>query len=49
MTTEKGTDMEGDWKVQVTLFPALIHVIELQTSMDDAKEITILPAMVVLQ
>lgn len=49
VTTEKGTDMKGDWKVQITLSPALIQVIDPQTSMDYAKEVTIFLAMVVLR
>ncbi len=49
MTTDGGTDMEGNWVVLVTVFPALVQITEPLTSMDDAKEAIIFPARVVLQ
>lgn len=49
MTTEEGANMEGNWTVQVALFPALIQITDPQMVMDDAVEVTMFHATVVLQ
>lgn len=49
MTSEEGADKRGNRKVQIALFPALVQIIEPQATTDDAQEVTIFPATVVLQ
>lgn len=49
MTTVEGVDTQGNRTVQIALFPALVQIIEPQATMDDAKEVIIFPATVVLQ
>lgn len=49
MATEESAPMEPTRIVQIGLFPAWVQMIEPQTMIDDAKEVTIFPATVVLQ
>ena len=49
MVTELETNIGGDQRVRTTLFPTLIQIMEPENGMENAREVTVFPAVVVLQ